>query len=184
MLQYVRPVEKARKQQTNGKRMQAQSFVLFVIVLIVETVVLEVNAKFKSSSKLPTRPDNSTELQPEVSGVQNRALIFIRNDGPTVFGSKTVFNVTVKAQPDLYLSFQWGTFIPYVWRNVRTYQYTESLEVDWWKSPGQKTIYFYIDALKRNSSKWNRIAQNSSSVQVIGMASRFSFTLHVHYLYE
>lgn len=156
-----------------------QSLLLFLIVLIGLLVALQVNAIYQSSSKPSIRPSDSTAHRSEINGYQNSALIIISNDGPTVLGSKTVFNISVIAPPGFYLSFQWGTFIPYTWKTVRTYKYTEKLEVDWWKSTGRKTVNFYIDALKPNASKWTRIAHNSSSIQVDGMVI---FLLALSYL--
>ena len=169
--QYVHEVESARKQQANGKRMQMQSLLLFLIILTSLIVAPRVNAIYQSSSKPSIRPSYRTALRPEIDGLQNSALIIISNDGPTVLGSKTVFNIAVIAPPGFYLSFQWGTFIPYIWKTVRTYKYTERLEVNWWKSTGLKKVNFYIDALKPNASSWTRIAQNSSSIQVNGMVN-------------
>ena len=155
--------------------MQTQSPLLFLIVCISLADFLEVNASYLSPSDPSTLLENSTVHRPKSNGLQNFAFMIITNDGPTILGSKTVFNVTLIAPPGLYLSYTWGIFIPYIWKEVKTYEYSQKLEANWWKSIGEKEVYFYIDALKTNGSRWKRIAQNSSSVQVIGMAN---VTLH------
>jgi len=151
--------------------MQTQSPLFFLIVCIGLADILEVNASYLSPSDPSTLLENSTVLRPGSNGLQNFAFTIISNDGPTVLGSKTVFNVTVIAPPGFYLSYTWGTFIPYIWREVKTYEYSQKLEVNWWKSIGKKTVFVYIDSLKTNGSKWNRITWNSSSVQVIDYLS-------------
>ena len=153
--------------------MQNQSSVLFVVLLTSLTAAAGLNTTL---SKLLDW-SNTTELRPIINGYQNRFTTVITNDGPTLLGSKTLFNVTLIGPPGYYLTFQWGTFIPYVWKNSRTYEYTERLEVEWWKSTGSKSVYFYIDALQTGAQKWTRVAQNSSTIQVIGMICRILFSV-------
>lgn len=155
--------------------MQNQAFLSLIVFLINVTAALGFYASYLTTTSSFFPWPNSSDLRPVKKGPQEHISTIITNDGPTIFGSKTRFSVTVFASSDYYLSFTWGTFIPYHWNNLKTYNYTARLEVDWWRSVGRKYVFIYVDGLKPKTQKWIRIIQNSSSVQVIGKSAKFFF---------
>ena len=146
--------------------MQKQSSLLFLVVVVNVTAALGLNTSHIGRADLG-RP-NISDFRPVISNGYIISAI-VSNDGPTIFGTRTAFKVTLRAPAGYYVSYQWGTFIPYRWMHARTYNYSVKLEVNWWETVGSKDVYFYIDGLKRGGKSWSRIAHNSSSVEVIGM---------------
>lgn len=115
-------------------------------------------------TKRPNLPA-SREDQPSRSAQQISTVI--TNDGPTIIGSKTLFDVTITTSLDEEFAYQWGTFIPYKWKTLYSRKKNVTLEIDWWISTGSKTADFYVSILE-SSGTWKRIAHNRSSVNVIG----------------
>ena len=122
------------------------------------------------------RPNLPASREDRLSRSAQQTSTVITNDGPTILGSKTSFDVTITTSLNEEFAYQWGTFIPYKWKTLYSKKKNVTLEIDWWTSTGSKTGDFYVSILL-SSGIWKHIAHNRSSVTVIGNTLISSLTL-------
>ncbi len=115
----------------------------------------------KSPLELPV-PGTLTTLDDEYSAILN-----VVNDGPTIYGSQTVFSVDLLSELKGLIAFQWGTYVPYKWKSMYSNNTRNDLVVDWWWSIGSRTCHFIVNQMD-HMSVWHTVAKNQSTVQVTG----------------
>ena len=121
------------------------------------------------------RPKNlasNNGSRPTKQNFQGSSKLTITNDGPTIFGSRTVFTVAVDTESNETIAYQWGTYIPYNWTILYSTSKVVNLYVDWWKSAGSKTCFFIVTQSQKQAGAkpWQPIGKSSSDVEVRGIA--------------